>query len=178
MPLRFCVCRAVLEEKLLIVKTTHFGDVEVTDEQIFTATVPVPGFPDSKRFFFIERDKIKPFKWLQSADDGALTFVVVEPGTFFHDFEPKIGAFDIKEIGLSRQDEALMMVIVVLPDDLSKMTANLRGPLIINVRDRLFKQVFIETDRWTVRESILEGIKRRELAALEAQKKAQHQTGK
>jgi len=161
----------------LKVNTTHFGEVEVTDEQLFTATVPVPGFPDSKRFFFIEKEKIKPFKWLQSADDGNLTFVVVEPEMFFHDFEPKFGAFDLKEIGLNKQDEALVMVIVVLPDDLSKMTANLRGPLIINVKDRLFKQVFIETDRWTVRESIIEGIKRKEMAAIEKQKQTQ-QAGK
>lgn len=149
------------------VKTAHFGELDINEDQIFTATVPLPGFPDSRKYFFIEREKIRPFKWLQSAEDENLTFVVVEPSIFFHDFDPRFGAFDLKEAGLARQEDAVVMVIVVLPDDLTKMTANLRGPLIINVKDRLFKQVFIETDRWTVRESIIDGIKRKEAAVIE-----------
>lgn len=157
----------------MIVKTSHFGEMEVADDKIFTATVPIPGFPESMRYFIVERDKIKPFKWFQSLDDGELTFVVVEPNIFFHDYDPRFGAFDLKEIGVSRPEDLLIMAIVVLPDDLSKMTANLRGPLIMNRKTLSFKQVFIETDRWTVRESIVEGIKRKELAAIEQQKNSQ-----
>lgn len=157
--------------------TAHFGELEVHEDDLYTATVPVPGFPDSTRFFFIEREKIAPFKWLQSMDDAGLTFVVVEPHHFFHDYTPKFGAFDLKEIGLGPQDAPQLMAIVVLPEDLTKMTANLRGPLIINPKTKLFKQVFIETDRWTVRESIVEGIKRKERAAIEQQKQKQKHTG-
>ena len=151
--------------------------MEVADNEVFTATVPVPGFPDSKRYFFIERDKIAPFKWLQSIDDPELTFVVVEPHHFFYDYEPRFGAFDLKEIGLNQNERPLIMAIVVLPEDLTKMTANLRGPLIINPGGRQFKQVFIETDRWSVRESIVEGIKRKESAKIEEQKAKQKNTG-
>ena len=159
------------------VKTAHFGEVEVSEDNIYKAVAPVPGFPDSSQFFFIERDKIKPFRWLQSVEDENLTFVVVEPSNFFHDYDPKFGAFDLKQIGITRQEDTLIMAIVVLPDDLAKMTANLRGPLIINPKTKLFKQVFIETDRWTVRESIVEGIKRKERAAIEQQKQKQKNTG-
>jgi flagellar assembly factor FliW len=60
-----------------------------------------------------------------------------------------------------------MIVIVVLPEDMTKMTANLRGPVLINRETRVMKQVFTESDKYGVRESILEGIKRKEQAALE-----------
>ena len=160
------------------VNTSHFGEMDVQDDQVLTATAPIPGFPDSKQYFFIERDNIKPFKWLQSADDDSLTFVVVETATFFHDYEPKFGAFDLKEIGLSNNEGLVVLAIVVLPEDLTKMTANLRGPIILNPKDRLFKQVFIETDRWTVRESIVDAIKRKELAAIEKNKAQQKANNK
>lgn len=150
--------------------SSHFGEIDVAETDIYTATAPVPGFPDSHRYFFMERDNIKPFKWLQSADDSQLTFVVVETHHFFHDYKPKFGAFDLKEIGLGPSDKPLTYAIVVLPEDMTKMTANMRGPLIMNPHERLFKQVFIETDRWTVRESILDGIKRKEKAALQESK--------
>jgi flagellar assembly factor FliW len=164
-------------EDTLKLMTTHFGEVEVAESDIFTATVPVPGFPDSTRYFIIERDKIAPFKWLQSADDPGLTFVVVEPPQFFHDYKPKFGAFDLKEIGLGPLEEALLMAIVVLPEDLTQMTANLRGPLVMNPKKKLFKQVFIETDRWGVRESIVEAIKRKEKAIIEERNAQQKNAG-
>jgi flagellar assembly factor FliW len=164
-------------EDALKVTTAHFGEIEIAETDIFNATVPVPGFPDSKRYFFIEREKIAPFKWLQSADDPGLTFVVVEPHNFFHDFDPKFGAFDLKEIGLGPQEEATLMAIVVLPEDLTQMTANLRGPLIMNNKKKLFKQVFIETDRWGVRESIVEAIKRKEKAIIEERNAQQKNAG-
>jgi flagellar assembly factor FliW len=177
MMLSVCVWNNHIMEDALKITVSHFGEIDVAETDIFNATVPVPGFPDSHRYFFIERDKIKPFKWFQSADDPNLTFVVVEPQYFFHDYKPKFGAFDLKEIGLGPGEKPTMYAIVVLPEDLTKMTANMRGPLIVNPAEHLFKQVFIETDRWSVRESIIEGIKRKEKAALLDKKKLGPQPG-
>jgi flagellar assembly factor FliW len=107
---------------------------------------------------------------MQSIEEGDLTFVVVEPQNFFHDYYPAIGKTELKELGIERVEEALVMAIVVLPEDMTKMTANLRGPLVINAAARRMKQMFIENERWTVRESIVEGIRRKEQAMLENKK--------
>ncbi len=152
------------------VTTTRFGELEVADEEIFELTSPLPGFPETIHFFLIQKDKIAPFQWLQSVEEANLTFVVVEPYHFFHDYYPKISAFDAGEIKAERAEEIRLFVIVVLPEDMTKMTANLRGPLIINPKQGKIKQVFIETDRWTVRESIVEAIKRKEQATIEKNK--------
>jgi flagellar assembly factor FliW len=149
------------------VTTARFGELEITEEQIYTLTAPIPGFPATKSFFFIQKENIAPFQWMQSIEESDLTFVVVEPRHFFHDFSPAIGNTELKELGLARVEEAMLMAIVVLPEDMTKMTANLRGPLVINGAARRMKQVFTESDRWTVRESIVEGIRRKEQAMLE-----------
>ena len=105
------------------VATSRFGELEVREEEIFTAVRPVPGFPNSTRFFFIERKNIAPFKWMQSTEEDDLTFVVVEPHNFFHDYDPRVGVFDLEEIGLEKGEAPFVLVIVVLPEDLTKMTA-------------------------------------------------------
>lgn len=150
--------------------TSRFGEIEVREEELFSCVRPIPGFPNSKRFFFIERKNIAPFKWMQSVDEAELTFVVVEPSMFFHDYTPHVGAFDLEEVGLKSQKDMYLLVIVVLPEDLTKMTANLKGPLVFNIRDRQFKQAFIETDQFSVRESIVEGIRRKEQVRLDQEK--------
>jgi len=149
------------------VATTRFGELEVAEVELFDLTAPIPGFPATRRFFFIRRDKIAPFQWMQSVEEPDLTFVVVEPHHFFHDYFPQIANYELKELGLEQVEDALIMVIVVLPEDMTKMTANLRGPLVINANSRKMKQVFIDSEQWSVRESIVEGIKRKERAAME-----------
>jgi len=155
------------------VPTTRFGEVEVDDNDVFELASPIPGFPKTTNFFFIQKDNIKPFKWMQSVQEPELTFVVVEPYHFFHDYVPQISIYDANEIGASTVEEMTLLVIVVLPEDLTKMTANLRGPLILNRNTRQMKQVFIDSDKWGVRESIVEAIKRKEEAALEKNKQEQ-----
>ncbi|MFA6451368.1 MAG: flagellar assembly protein FliW [bacterium] len=148
--------------------TSRFGDLDVAEEQIYTLAYPLPGFSATSSFFFIQKEKIAPFQWMQSVEESGLTFVVVEPHHFFHDYAPSISAGDLKELGLSRTEDAALMAIVVLPEDMTKMTANMRGPLVINNATRRMKQVFLDSDRWTVSESIVEGIRRKEQAAMDA----------
>ncbi|MEW6201247.1 MAG: flagellar assembly protein FliW [bacterium] len=150
----------------MIVNTSRFGEIEVREEELFTAVHTVPGFPNSTHYFFIERKNIAPFKWMQSVEEQDLTFVVVEPHHFFHDYTLHLSTFDLEELGIRRGEEIYLLVIVVLPEDLTKMTANLRGPLVFNLKDRCFKQVFVEGEKYTVRESILEGIRRKEEAKI------------
>ena len=149
------------------VVTARFGELEIAEEQIYTLVSPIPGFPATKSFFFIQKEKIAPFQWMQSIEESGVTFVVVEPHHFFHDYFPAIGSGELRELGLEKIEESLLMTIVVLPEDMTKMTANLRGPLLINNGTRRMKQVFLESDKWTVKESIVEGIRRKEQAALE-----------
>jgi len=151
----------------LKVATMRFGEVEIADDQLYKLAAPLPGFPRTEQFFFIQKDNIKPFEWMQSVQEPEVTFVVVDPRQFFHDYSPDISGFELKELGLKSVDEATMIVIVVLPEDMTKMTANLRGPVLINRETRVMKQVFTESDKYGVRESILEGIKRKEQAVLE-----------
>ncbi len=159
------------------VATARFGEQEIPEEQIYTLAAPVPGFPATKRFFFIQRDNIAPFQWMQSVEDGDLTFVVVEPSNFFHDYAPEASKGDLKEVGLESTAEAKVIVIVVLPEDMTKMTANLRGPVIINTVKRKMKQIFLESEKWGVRESIVEGIRRKEQAMLAGAAKEQQAAG-
>jgi flagellar assembly factor FliW len=157
------------------VSTTRFGELEVAEGLVYELPSPLPGFPNTKHFFFIQRENIQPFQWMQSVEEPELTFVVVEPGNFFHDYVPDIPKFELRSLGLENLQESLLLVICVLPEDMTKMTANLRGPLIVNPKDRKMKQVFLETDLWSVRESILDGIKKKEQMLLEQRKKEEAQ---
>ena len=64
---------------MLKVKTTRFGDIEVKEDDVVKLPAGLIGFPELKRYVLLDHDKDSPFKWLQSLDDGAIAFVLINP---------------------------------------------------------------------------------------------------
>ena len=82
------------------------------------------GFPQAQRFVLVEwGGDDSPFRLLRSLDDEGLAFVVVPPDLFFPDYEPEL------EVG----EHDVVLVIVTVPDRVQDATANLLGPLVIDV---------------------------------------------
>ena len=63
----------------LNLSTSRFGTINIQEEQIIHMPSGMIGFPDAQRFTLLEHKKGSPFMWLQSLDDGALAFVLVDP---------------------------------------------------------------------------------------------------
>ncbi len=146
------------------VATERFGVIDVPRKDVFELSTPLLGIPDTTSFFFMQEESIAPFFWIQSVDDPEMTLIVVEPHHFFRHYSPRLQLSDLKDVGASHPGEVRIFAIVVLPDDMSKMTANLRRPLIVNFRTGKMKQVRRSFREYSFEESIVEGIKRSETA--------------
>ena len=140
------------------VKTTRFGEIPVEPDQVYAVSETLPGFPDAASFFFIDRANIAPFRWLQCIEDANLTFVIVKHEIFFYDYAPKVDPKDLKGLEMEDQFSGQFYTIVVLPEDLTQMTANLKAPLLFNPRTRKFKQVFLLNSDYHYQHYILRAI--------------------
>jgi len=110
----------------------------------------LPGFPGCERFV-LERwgDEASPFSLLRSVDDDELSFVVVPPALFFPDYEPEVAEDAVASIGVTEPDDAMLLVIVTVRQPVQDSTANLLGPLVVNVHDLRGVQAVLEPDRWS-----------------------------
>lgn len=96
-----------------------------------------------------------PFSLLRSVDDADLAFVVVPPGLFFDDYQFDLGDDHVVRLGLESVEEALVLVIVTVPDRVQDATANLLGPLVVNTRTLVGVQAVLDPDRWPVRRRLV-----------------------
>ena len=98
--------------------------------------------------------------WLQSVDNGALAFVLVDPLLFKPDYKVEIGPEDAEDLGLKNGGNAAqIMAIVNIPTrgedgKPTEITANLLGPIVINVQKRLAKQVVLYDGQYSHRHPI------------------------
>ena len=137
--------------------TTRFGEIDIKEDEIITMVEPIIGFPYSKRYVIVNHRKGSPFKWLQSVDDGSLAFVIVDPRLFKPDYVVPLEKEDAEKLEIEREEDAEVYVFVVIPEDPKDMSANLKGPLVINKRKRLAKQVVLIDDTYPVRYKLLKG---------------------
>lgn len=103
------------------------------------------GFADYKRAELLYMPDHLPFLWmkLHSATDS-VHFIVVEPGGLIPGYEPEIFDEDAMQLDINNPAEAMVLNIVTLRQQTPvDATANLIGPLIVNRRTRVGRQLVI-----------------------------------
>lgn len=115
-----------------VYSTRRFGDISVADSDVYSFPSGIPGFPGLSRFAILPNPAGGPFRWLQSLEKPELAFVVCDPLMFEPDYRAEVKEEDLQPIGLTKLDEGFVLVIITVPADAKKMTANLLGPLVFN----------------------------------------------
>ncbi len=135
--------------------TTRFGEIEISEETVIQFPSGILGFPDSKSYALLNTDDASPLKWLQSVDDPSLAFVVTNPNLFKPDYIIDAYRNDLFDIDVKNAEEVLVLVIVTVPKDPSKMTANLKGPILINTLNRKAKQLIVDNQEYEIKYRLL-----------------------
>lgn len=137
-------------------KTKPFGEIEVDETQELTFPSGLFGFENYKKFYILENPE-SPFIWLQSSDEHGLAFILIHPMQFKSDYVLKILENDYNDIEIKdKEKELLDFVVVTIPADPSEMTANLQGPVIININKKLGKQAISLKEEYTVKCHVLD----------------------
>lgn len=143
------------------IKTKPFGEIEVHEKQIVSFPDGILGFDFVKKFAVLDTDKEKsPFKWLQAVDEPDLAFIVIRPMDFMSDYRLNVSQHDLEAIGSAGPGDLLVFAIVTIPSNPAEMTANLQGPVIINIARQIGRQAITLDDRYSVRQSIIGEIRK------------------
>ena len=120
------------------IKTKVFGEVTIDDDKVIHFPAGIIGFPDMTEFALIhDEDKgTGSIHWLQSMQEAAFAMPVMDPLIVKPDYNPEIEDELLSQIGKLDPEEVLVLVTVTVPSDLTKMSVNLRGPIIINAAER------------------------------------------
>ena len=135
------------------IKTKVFGEVTIDDDKVIHFPAGIIGFPDMTEFALIhDEDKgTGSIHWLQSLQEPAFAMPVMDPLIVKPDYNPEIEDELLSQIGKLDPEEILVLVTVTVPSDLTKMSVNLRGPIIINAAEKKACQVIVEGEAYAVK---------------------------
>ncbi len=135
------------------IKTKVFGEIIIDDDKIINFPNGIIGFPELTEFTLIhdEEKGTDSIHWLQSIQEPAFAMPVMDPLIVCPDYNPEVDDELFNILGEIKPDELLVLVTVTVPSDLTKMSVNLKGPVIINVSEKKALQIIVEGDEYQVK---------------------------
>ncbi len=141
------------------VNTRIFGEIEISDDKIITFENGIIGFPDLKHFTLLhdeEKGTNVGIRFLQSIEEPGFAMPVMDPLLVQPEYDPEVNDELLAGVGELTPDNILVLVTVTVPSDLTKMTVNLQGPIVINVDEHKACQIIVEGGAYPVKFPIYE----------------------
>ena len=147
----------------MVIKTSRFGPIELTKEDFIHFEEGILGFSDLRQFVLLDDPNDEIFAWLQSAEEPNIAFPILEPELFEDNFELKLNPSDLKTLRKSSVTELRTFCIITIPEDPSKMTANLKAPVVVNLDEKMARQCVLQDNKLEIREPIFDKLQSRVL---------------
>ncbi len=142
---------AFKSEPGMILQSDLLGALEISPDELVEFPTGLYGFPECRHFVLVASDR-EGFFWLQSADHSALVFLLVDPFVHFPGYSVDLAPVDLLELAATEATDIAVFAIVTLPGSRNEQpTANLQGPLAINLARRTAKQLAVSESEYGVR---------------------------
>lgn len=135
-----------------------FGEIDVEDDKVIDFKNGIIGFEEHHKYALIfdaEKESSKSIMWLQSMEEPELAFPVADPTHICSGYNPVVEDELLESIGgIDKPEDVFVLVVLTVPSDLTKMTANLKAPLVINTDTRKGCQIIVNNEEYQVRYNV------------------------
>lgn len=135
------------------IQTTRFGWIQIGQDDVIQFPEGLLGFDTLRQFVLLDDPNDEIFAWLQSCEEPAIAFPVLEPELFAEQYQINLTRHDLE--ALQTNGSGLRgFSIITIPNDPTHMTANLKAPVVVNVDKRIARQCVLQDNNLAIREPI------------------------
>lgn len=141
-----------MPEPLILETMTRTVEIPMNEGNIFTFPDGVPAFEDHHKFVFFCNTDMQPFFFMKSIGiSPEVSFVCIDPFLICPNYNLRLSQADLKALELKRSEDAFVFSFVTVRDDVTQITANLQGPVVLNQRKGIGRQIICEGGSYDVR---------------------------
>lgn len=130
------------------------GKIQYELQDIITFKKGIPGFEEYKTYISKDMEN-SPFKILQCLENNELAFIIISPFDVVKDYEIKLSEELIKNTEIENEEEVLLYSIVTVSSKVENITANLRAPLVVNIKNKLGEQLIVDKDVYKIKHPLM-----------------------
>ncbi|MEH7235787.1 flagellar assembly protein FliW [Bacillus sp. JJ1562] len=140
------------------INTKYHGEISIKENEIISFANGIPGFLDEKKFIILPFGEGTGIFIMQSVGNQQLAFVVTNPFFFFKEYDFSIDDQVVEQLQLESEKDVSVYVILTVQDPFEKTTANLQGPVILNHKKQIGKQVILTNTSYQTKHKIFEKV--------------------
>ncbi|GBG07194.1 flagellar assembly protein FliW [Paenibacillus agaridevorans] len=142
---------------MMLLQTSRFGALEIQRNDVYDFQQGIPGFKDLHKYMLIEIDD-SPFKYLQSVDNGELSFIVVSPFEFFENYEFILPQEVQTILDIEDEKQVRILNIISIREELASATINLAAPIVMNTERMKGMQYILPDGSYSIHQPLFNAI--------------------
>ena len=115
------------------------------------------GLEKCKEFDLVDLEGLEPYKILKSTENKEIGLVVASPFEVDLEYEVKIPEETLKNLQILSEEDVVIYTTINVNSDISKITTNLRAPIIINIKKALGEQIILNNEIYKIKHPIYKG---------------------
>lgn len=135
----------------MIIKTGRFGQITVGDGETIKLPQGILGFPECTKYCLTDPGDETLILWLQSLERPEIAFPLLEPKIFRPDYTARLSMAELRELRMENVNQSAVFSILTIPEDVTQMTANLKAPLVINLKEQIAKQIVLQEIEYSIK---------------------------
>lgn len=129
---------------MMTIQTSRFGELEVSEDTLLTFPTGLVGFPAVQEFVVLDVAEDCQYQWFQAIKEPDLALVIIDVHLLDPEFKAEVSDEGLAELEITPTDPVLIIAVVTIPSGQPEQaTANLRAPLVVNLRTRKGKQLIL-----------------------------------
>ena len=131
--------------------TKYHGCIEYEEKDVIYFQKGIPGFEELKKFIIFPVKDNDVFSVFHSIEKEDMGIIVTSPFNIEKNYEIQLEEEQIANLKLQDEKDTLVLNTVTLNSDINKITANLRAPIVINIKEKIGEQIIINSDKYKVK---------------------------
>src|SRR5210317_1539714 len=120
------------------------GPAKLNQELVIHFPEGIPAFEDAQNFTLAGNEEMEPFVMLLSMDIEDFGFFCINPFMLDPNYNFRLSNEDQKKLKLTDPNDVVVLAFVTRAERPEDSTANLLAPIVVNIRNRLAKQIILE----------------------------------
>ena len=140
------------------IETIRFGQVSIDETKLITFSEGIPGLEEYHLYALLQFEESYPIIWLQSVDEGGVCLPVLDTFAVLEGYVFDIDDEDVKILELAGPEDLHVVSVLIIPDEIQRMTVNLAAPIVINTVIGKAKQIILSGSDYNVRAPVFQDI--------------------
>lgn len=128
------------------IKTRDFEEISVTDNDVIKFVSGMYGFEQYTDYVILKDNPEDDIMFLQSLTNTDLSFVLIDPFSIVHEYNPCLQEDDLDELKVKSEADLKYLVIAIIKENIKDSVVNLKSPIVLNPSTRSAKQVILQND--------------------------------